>query len=45
MEEGVCLLPRASSVKFPSFGKKVQILGLEKEREGKRMTDFNLFEQ
>ena len=44
-EEGVCLPPWSSSVKFPSFGKKVQILGLEKEREGKRMTDFNLFEQ
>ena len=33
-EENVYLLPRSSSVKFPSFGKRVQILGLEKESEG-----------
>lgn len=44
MEEGVCLLPRASSVKFPSFGKRVQILGLEKESEGGEKNDkFQFF--
>ena len=35
MEAGVCLLPRSSSVKFPSFGKRIQILGLEKEMGGR----------
>ena len=39
MEEAVCLPPRSSSVKFPSFGKRVQILGLEKEREGGEKND------
>ena len=42
-EEGVCLPPRSSSVKFPSFGKKVQILGLEKEgEEGEKNDKFEL---
>ena len=46
MEEGVYLLPRSSSVKFPSFGKRVQILGLEKESEGAEKNDkFKFFEQ
>ena len=39
MEEAVCLPPRSSSVKFPSFGKRVQILGLEKESEGGEKND------
>ena len=44
MEEGVCLLPRSSSVKFPSFGKSVQILGSEKESEGGEKNDkFQFF--
>ena len=43
MEEGVCLLPRSSSVKSPSFGKRVQILGLEKEgEEGEKNDKFEL---
>ena len=41
--KGVCLLPRSSSVKF-SFGKRVQILGLEKEgEEGEKNDKFELF--
>ena len=44
MEEAVCLLPRYSSVKSPSFGKRVQILGLEKESEGGEKNDkFQFF--
>ena len=43
MEEGVCLLPRSSSVKSPSFGKRVQILVLEKEgEEGEKNDKFEL---
>ena len=46
MEEGVCLPPRYSTVKFPSFGKRVQILELEKESEEvERTTNFSFFEQ
>ena len=44
MEEAVCLPPRSSNVKFPSFGKRVQILGLEKESEGGEKNDkFQFF--
>ena len=39
MEEAVCLPPRSSSVKFPLFGNRVHILGLEKESEGGEKND------